>query len=92
MVGYNPSFKVRGTDYVVVDTLLPGGVNIPKFSKIYVFDADDDNQRVNVRMEIFVGSRYSCKRKRSVKKFIYRNWREDKNMKCTREKVHYGKI
>ena len=51
--GYNPTFKVRDSEYVAVGALLPGGAGIPNFSQIYVFYADDDNQRVNVRMDIF---------------------------------------
>ena len=52
MVRYNPRFKVQGTDYIDVSALLPGGVDIHKFSHIYVFDENDNSQRVNVRMDI----------------------------------------
>lgn len=52
MVRYNPSFKVWGTAHVAFGALLPGRVDIPKFSQIHVFDADDDNQMANVRMDI----------------------------------------
>ena len=52
MGGYNPNFKIKGTAYVAVGALLPGAVDVPKFSQIYIFDADDDNQRLNVRMDL----------------------------------------
>ena len=39
----NPNFKIKGTAYFAVGALLPGAVDVPKFSQIYIFDADDDN-------------------------------------------------
>ena len=48
---YNPSYKVRGKTYVRIGGLLPGDEQeTPAFSQIYIYDCDDDIQRVEVRM------------------------------------------
>ena len=47
---YNPSYKVRGKAYMVIGALLPGEEQENSaFSQIYIYDADDDIQRVEVR-------------------------------------------
>ena len=48
---FNPSYKVRGKGYVMFGALLPGQTDVPKFSQIYVYDADDDIQRLEIRMD-----------------------------------------
>ena len=48
---YNPSYKVRGKTYMLIGALLPGELQEkPAFSQIYTFDADDENQRVDIRL------------------------------------------
>ena len=48
---YNPSYKVRGKTYMLIGALLPGDQQEdPAFSQIYVYDADDKIQRVDLRM------------------------------------------
>ena len=48
--GFNPSFKVRGKAYVTIGSLLPGLIDVPKFSQIYVYDAEDDEHRLDIHM------------------------------------------
>ena len=50
MGGFNPNYKVRGKGYVMLGALIPGNADVPKFSQIYVYDADDDTQRLDIRM------------------------------------------
>lgn len=48
---YNPSYKVRGKAYMMMGALLPGEEQEnPAYSQIYIYDADDDVQRVEVRL------------------------------------------
>ena len=48
---YNPSYKVRGKTYMRMGALLPGEQQEqPAFSQIYIYDADDDTERVDVRL------------------------------------------
>ena len=48
---YNPSYKVRGKTYMMIGALLPGEEqDKPAFSQIYIYDADDEIERVDVRL------------------------------------------
>ena len=48
---FNPSYKVRGKTYVRIGALMPGEQQErPAFSQIYIYDAEDDIERVEMRM------------------------------------------
>ena len=48
---YNPSHRVRGKTYMLIGSLLPGDQQEdPAFSQIYVYDVDDEIQRVDMRL------------------------------------------
>ena len=48
---YNPSYKVRGKTYMRMGALLPGEQQEqPALSQIYIYDADSDTERVDVRL------------------------------------------
>ena len=71
---YNPSYKVQGKTYVQIGALLPGDEQeTPSFSQIYIYDADDDIQRVEVRMGYLKLGAYVSQNDRQILRdlFVY---------------------